>query len=71
MRPQAGRPMLGGMESTQVTLMLELSRDGESLAGRVLTDAGAASDFAGWLGLVAAIDALVPQQTTRPPEEES
>ena len=47
------------MDSKAISIHLELRvGDDESLTGRA-SCAGAARDFAGWLGLVATIDALV------------
>jgi hypothetical protein len=48
------------VDGETVTIRLELRVAGESLAGRAVDGAGHARDFSGWLGLVAAIDALVP-----------
>jgi len=48
------------VEGEAVTITLELRVAGDSLAGRAVDGAGHARDFSGWLGLVAAIDALVP-----------
>jgi len=43
-----------------VVIRLELHLDDESLSGRASDGTGAARDFVGWLGLVAAIDGLLP-----------
>jgi hypothetical protein len=43
-----------------VVIRLELHLDDDSLTGRASDGSGAAREFVGWLGLVAAIDALVP-----------
>jgi hypothetical protein len=45
---------------TVVTITLELRAAGGSLAGRAIAESGAERHFAGWLGLVTALDALVP-----------
>jgi hypothetical protein len=42
-----------------VVIRLELHLDGDSLTGRASDGTGAAREFVGWLGLVAAIDGLV------------
>lgn len=43
-----------------VVIRLELHLADDSLTGRASDGAGAAREFVGWLGLVAAIDALLP-----------
>jgi hypothetical protein len=43
-----------------VVIRLELQPSDDSLRGRASDASGAARDFVGWVGLVAAIDALVP-----------
>ena len=45
--------------ATGLTVTLEIRPEGESFTGRATVDGGAAADFAGWLGLVAALDALL------------
>ncbi len=57
------------MESTRVTINLELDVDGESLSGHARDGHGTQRDFRGWLGLVGAIDALLDQDTD--PQEDS
>lgn len=47
------------MDETTIRITLELTVDGESLTGRVFSGTGPAKEVDGWLGLVAAIDALV------------
>jgi hypothetical protein len=42
-----------------IVIRLELRREDDSLTGRASGGAGAAREFVGWMGLVAAIDALV------------
>ena len=46
------------MERTSVTVTLELRIAGECISGSASDGAGAYREFAGWLGLIAAIDAL-------------
>jgi hypothetical protein len=48
-----------GVDDKTVTIGLEIRLAGDSVTGRASCDTGAARDFAGWIGLVAAIDALV------------
>lgn len=55
----AWRRILPGMGETTITIILELRVEGETLVGRVLDEDGGERPFDGWLGLVAAIDALV------------
>ena len=47
------------MDSVVLTLELELHISGGSLSGRAVGDDGEVREFDGWLGLLAAIDALV------------
>ena len=49
-----------------VVIRLELHLDDDSLTGRASDGTGAAREFVGWLGLVAAIDALVPERSPAP-----
>lgn len=49
-----------------IVLRLELHLADESLTGRASDGAGTAKEFVGWLGLVAAIDALVPGNSPVP-----
>jgi hypothetical protein len=46
--------------SRTAVIRLELQLDDDSLTGRASDATGAAKEFVGWLGLVAAIDALLP-----------
>jgi hypothetical protein len=50
---------LGAMNERIVSVGLELRVVGDSLIGRAWSGMGAQREFYGWLGLVAAIDALV------------
>jgi hypothetical protein len=52
-------PIIGTVDGKTVIIRLELQLAGDSLTGRASDGTGAARDFAGWLGLVAALDALV------------
>ena len=47
--------MLGGL----TTIRMELRLDGDLPTGRASDEQGRVKDFAGWLGLVAAIDELL------------
>ena len=50
------------VDDASITVTLELRIDGEWLSGRAVGGDGEAVGFDGWLGLLAALDALV--QTT-------
>jgi hypothetical protein len=52
-----------------VVIRLELHPVEGSVSGRASDASGAAHEFVGWMGLVAAIDALVPESS--PPLEAS
>ena len=52
----------GAVDDASITVTLELRIDGEWLSGRAVGGDGEAVEFDGWLGLLAALDALV--QTT-------
>ena len=47
------------MQTNTAAISLELSVDGDSLAGRAIDEAGTEREFSGWLGLMAAIEALI------------
>jgi hypothetical protein len=49
-----------------VVIRLELQPSDDSLRGRASDASGAGRDFVGWVGLVAAIDALVPGGPSAP-----
>ncbi len=55
--PPPGR-MLAGMEGAARVITLELRLDGQSPIGHASTPESGQRGFAGWLGLIAAIDAL-------------
>jgi hypothetical protein len=48
---------LRGVEERTVHLTLELRVDDDALMGRVTSADGSETDFSGWLGLVATIEA--------------
>jgi hypothetical protein len=61
---RARRPrILRNVESNPITASLELDASADAPTGRLSAGNGFTRDFAGWLGLVAAIDALVHQAT--------
>lgn len=47
-----------------IVIRLELHPHNDSLSGRASDASGAAHEFVGWMGLVAAVDALVPRGST-------
>jgi hypothetical protein len=49
----------GVVNQNEVKVTLELRADGESLVGRATGPDGVAREFAGWIGLVGVIDALL------------
>jgi hypothetical protein len=49
-----------------VVIRLELHLADDSLTGRASDGTGAAREFVGWLGLVAAIDGLLPRSAPVP-----
>lgn len=60
---------LGAMNEHIVSVGLELRVVGDSLIGRAWSGMGAQRDFSGWLGLVAAIDALLADSNGASQEE--
>lgn len=61
------RPDAGAMNANPVSISLELRIQEDSFAGRATTDSGQQRDFTGWLGLLAAIEALLNAE--RPEED--
>jgi hypothetical protein len=51
---------IGAVDRQTIVIRLELHPDDESLSGRASDTSGVTREFVGWMGLVAAIDALVP-----------
>jgi hypothetical protein len=56
-----GTWMLRSVETRQITLALELQVADDALTGRVTAPDGTDTDFSGWLGLVATIEALLAE----------
>jgi hypothetical protein len=54
-----GWSRIGVVDRQTVVIRLELQRADDALTGRASDGGGAAREFVGWMGLVAAIDALV------------
>lgn len=50
---------LTAMTTRHVTIGLDLDLEGDQLSGTATSDSGAQRAFTGWLGLIAALDALV------------
>jgi hypothetical protein len=59
MRQERRSPILQAVDDASFTVTLELRIDGEWLSGRAVGADGASVEFDGWLGLLAALDALV------------
>jgi hypothetical protein len=51
------------MHTRTAAISLELSMDGDSLTGSASDEAGARKEFSGWLGLISAIEALIPSES--------
>jgi hypothetical protein len=51
------------MQTKTAAISLELSVDGDSLTGRASDETGNRREFSGWLGLMSAIEALIPQDS--------
>src|SRR4051794_10483065 len=58
----AGKPILSGVDSenTSIHIDLDLELSGGCLSGRARNGSGPEREFSGWLGMVGAIDALLP-----------
>jgi hypothetical protein len=50
-----------------VTIELELLVDGDDVQGHATDGTGSRRDFTGWLGLIAALDALLGDAAPTPP----
>jgi hypothetical protein len=55
----APRPTLPAMEQRTVSIRLEVQVEGDEVRGHASSGDAAARPFAGWLGLIGAIDALL------------
>jgi hypothetical protein len=64
-------PMLRCVEHRNLTLALELRLADDALTGRVTAADGKETDFSGWLGLVATIEALLAEPVAPPITEEA
>jgi hypothetical protein len=51
---------IGAVDRQTIVIRLELHPDDESLSRRASDTSGVTREFVGWMGLVTAIDALVP-----------
>jgi hypothetical protein len=56
--------MLRSVELRKINLALELQVADDALTGRVTSADGTDTDFSGWLGLVATIEALLADKAT-------
>jgi hypothetical protein len=56
--------MLPSVEYRKINLALELHVADDALTGRVTAADGTDTDFSGWLGLVATIEALLADEAT-------
>jgi hypothetical protein len=54
-----------------IVIRLELQAADESLTGRASDGSGAAKEFVGWLGLVTAIDGMLPWSSPAPKAADS
>jgi hypothetical protein len=61
-----GSPMLRSVEHRNINLALELRLADDALTGRVTAADGKETDFSGWLGLVATIEALLAEPSNTP-----
>ena len=61
-----GSPMLRFVEHRNITLALELRLADDALTGRVKAADGKETEFSGWLGLVATIEALLAEPDATP-----
>ena len=59
MCPASAWLSIGPVDRETTVIRLELHLAGDSLSGRASDSSGAARGFVGWVGLAAAIDALV------------
>ena len=66
-----GSPMLRSVEHRNINLALELRLADDALTGRVKAADGTETEFSGWLGLVATIEALLAEPSAPTLTEEA
>ncbi|MDQ3936216.1 MAG: hypothetical protein M3340_16475 [Actinomycetota bacterium] len=54
------------MDTPHTAISLDVSLAGDCLTGTATSATGVERPFCGWLGLIAAIDALLPQDASTP-----
>lgn len=59
----ATAPIIAAMAKTATRLILGIELCNQSLTGRASTNDGTTCEFAGWLGLISALNALLPTHT--------
>ncbi len=64
MAAAGGALMLRSVDYREINLALELRVADDALSGRVTAADGTDTDFSGWLGLVATIEALLADKAT-------
>jgi hypothetical protein len=57
------------MNSTGITITLELDSSGDTLNGQAITGAGTTRSFSSWLGMIGALDLLVADGSVQPASE--
>jgi hypothetical protein len=62
---------IGAVDRRKVVIRLELCLANDSLTGRASVGSGAAREFVGWMGLVSAVDALIPGSSRDPAAPDS
>ena len=60
---------VGPMNSTGITITLELDSSGDTLNGQAITGAGTTRSFSSWLGMIGALDLLVADGSVQPANE--
>lgn len=58
------------MDAAHTAIRLEVHLAGDCLTGTATSSTGVERPFSGWLGLIAAIDALLPQDLPTPTSTE-
>jgi hypothetical protein len=54
------------VDSTRISVTLELGLEGDALDGRAIDDAGVEHPFVGWIGLAGVIDELLRRAAEEP-----